>query len=128
MTACRSGCMKVIKLLLARGANVDVPDSSGYTALLLASAGGKIEVFKLLLTSGADIEQPDNYGNTPLILAASGRKYNRIVPLLEAGADVTATNNIGETALDHLRDHPSMLELCERYRERNMGLQKPLLK
>ena len=128
MVACRSGYLRMIKFLLAHGADIDAADEVGYTALLMACMGGRIEVFKLLLASGVDINHTNNEGDTALILAAKGKKSNRIGPLLEAGADVTATNSSGETAVDHLLGHPAMLELCERYRERNIASQKPLLK
>ena len=128
MVASCYGCVKVIKLLLSRGANIDAADKDGNTALHLLCLCGRIETFKLLLVNGADVHLANLAESTPLTLAASGKKYNRIKPLLEAGADVTAVDGKGMTAMDYLRDHPASVQLCERYREKNMTSQKPILK
>jgi len=54
MIASMKGNYEVVKALLARGAEVDLRDNDGFTALVLASARGHREVVKLLLAAGAD--------------------------------------------------------------------------
>ena len=122
------GNTKVVKLLLARGVDINATNSKGCTILVKSSHRGRLDIFKLLLKSGADPNLATISGITPLIYAAKWGKVNRIKPLLEAGADVTATTNKGKSALDYLQGHTDMLELCKEYLERNRPSLQPLLK
>ena len=49
MAAILNGHTEVVKLLLEKGAQVDIQDSSGWTALMDAGLKGHTEVVKLLL-------------------------------------------------------------------------------
>ena len=122
------GNIKVVKLLLARGVDINATNSKGCTILVKSSHRGRLDIFKLLLKSGADPNLATVSGITPLIYAAKWGKLNRVKPLLEAGADVTAITNKGKSTLDYLQGHTEMLELCEAYVERNRPSLQPLLK
>ena len=61
-----------MKLLLAKGAAVDLTNSIGWTALLLAACGRHEAVVKLLLEKGAAVDLADSYGWTALHWAAAG--------------------------------------------------------
>jgi len=52
--AASNGLHRVVAALLARGANPDVRDGNGYTALLHAALQGQLKTFQLLLVKGAD--------------------------------------------------------------------------
>ena len=52
--AASNGLHSVVAALLARGANPDVRDGSGFTALLHAALQGQLKTFQLLLVKGAD--------------------------------------------------------------------------
>jgi ankyrin repeat protein len=56
MIASQFGHIEVVKLLLERGAKLDLQVPSGPTALIIASAQGNTDVVKLLLESGANKE------------------------------------------------------------------------
>ena len=122
------GNIKVVKLLLTRGVDINATNSKGCTILLKSSHRGRLDIFKLLLKSGADPNLATVSGITPLIYAAKWGKLNRIKPLLEAGADVTAITNKGKSALDYLQGHFEMIELCKAYIERTRPPLQPLLK
>ena len=47
--------MKVVQLLLEKGANYEHRNVSDYTPLSLAASGGYVNIIKLLLRAGADI-------------------------------------------------------------------------
>jgi hypothetical protein len=73
------------------GANVNVENEAGYTALWLVAANGRLDLVRCLLKLHADVNQADIDGMTPLI-AASMRKHEEVVVyLVKAGADPEAT-------------------------------------
>jgi uncharacterized protein len=51
--ASERGCIEVIKLLLAKGANINVKNSKGETALVIAKDKGKTEIVGMLERAGA---------------------------------------------------------------------------
>ncbi|KAF5826529.1 hypothetical protein DUNSADRAFT_2821 [Dunaliella salina] len=53
------GRLEVVKLLLDRGADMDMADEDGHTPLWQACYGGRLEVVKLLLDRGADMDMAD---------------------------------------------------------------------
>lgn len=50
-----SGHLEVLKLLVARGADLGCKDRKGYGLLHTAAASGQIEVVKYLLRTGAEV-------------------------------------------------------------------------
>jgi hypothetical protein len=65
----REGHLEIAKLLLKRGAEVDVLDPDDFTPLHNAAWNGNLEMTELLLDAGADIEASTYDGDTPLSLA-----------------------------------------------------------
>lgn len=93
------GRVKVVKLLLERGAEVNAKQKSELTALHLASLKGHTEVVKLLLEHGAEINAKQQSGITPLHYSI-GEGYTEVATLLlEHGADVNAKQKNGITPL-----------------------------
>ena len=56
MHASWKGHCKVVKLLLKKGARVDLQDGDGLSALMHASREGHCEVVQLLLKKGAQVD------------------------------------------------------------------------
>jgi ankyrin repeat protein len=87
--------------LLRGGADVNVSQSDGMTALHWAALNGSVEIAKMLAYAGAHLEAGTRIGSyTPLHLASQAGDAALVAALLEAGADanaVTATG--GATAL-----------------------------
>jgi ankyrin repeat protein len=54
MEAAKHPYAETVKLLIAKGANVNVSTPDGYTALIYAAYNGRNENVKLLLDAGAD--------------------------------------------------------------------------
>eukprot|EP00439_Symbiodinium_sp_Y106_P050367 s1067_g6.t1 len=87
------------RLLLEAGADKDLADARGCTALWSASSHGLVKVVRLLLQAGADKDLTDAIGRTALN-TASWRGHVEVVHfLLAAGADKDLTNNDGYTEL-----------------------------
>ena len=108
----------VLRLLLEHGADVNVPNNTGWTPLHRASCNGAPEVVRLLLEHGADINVPNKDGWTPLHLASSKKGPEVVRVLLEHGADVEAKDKNGETALQVATDrgHDKVVELLREHR------------
>lgn len=62
------GRLDLVELLLAYGADSDIPDKDGYTPLHMASGYLQLTVVQRLLDAGADPDFPDDQGRTPLSL------------------------------------------------------------
>jgi len=66
--------LQIMKVLLDYGADVDMRNNQGQTALILAACADKVDVFRELLNSEADVTVRDNNGQTALMwLAVHGR-------------------------------------------------------
>ncbi|MFP3032042.1 MAG: ankyrin repeat domain-containing protein, partial [Wolbachia sp.] len=77
-----------VKLLLDRGANIEVQDKFGYTPIFLATQSGKWSVVELLLDRGANIDAQDKEGRTPLHFAAQKNNLDMAQFLLNRGANI----------------------------------------
>jgi len=119
--SCIRGHDAVARALLDAGANVDVLDKEGRTALLFLASEKteklKSGALKMLLEKDADIETRDAIGRTPLLWAATNGNVRLVAALLsgELGkrADISAANNRGRNAL-HLAaeaNHEAMVKL-----------------
>jgi TonB family protein len=82
-----------VQALLAKGAEVDIKDARGQTALIGASYNGHIDVVHALLAKGADVNIKNINGGTALD-AAKSKGYMEIVHLLDkTGATPTESQN-----------------------------------
>jgi ankyrin repeat protein len=109
--ASHRGNLVAIESLLAHGADIDVLNNQGSTALHGLCKRAKPDArkaAKMLLDHGADINATNKYGETPLYLACRRFAANELVSkeeefavkfLLDSGADVNATDMDGLTPL-----------------------------
>lgn len=118
--------LKVLKILLDAGADVNLADENGNSPLqllflsdermaekeweewpksiyegtdLLAPGEQTAAAVQLFLDAGADLNRRDQYGNTPLMGAAGNSDAQSVALLLKLGADVNARNDYGKTPL-----------------------------
>ena len=103
MIASQEGHLSVVKMLLAKGVDVNAKDRQlGRTALMDAVWRGHLKVVELLLDKGADVNASDKVGSTALVEVAFGDHKGRpeVMKLLIArGADVNAKSKVHGTAL-----------------------------
>jgi ankyrin repeat protein len=105
-TSNRFPSIELVRVLLEGGADVNVADSNGQTALIRASeVAADEEVMVLLLEAGADVNVADREGWTPLHFAAADRRAGKVSTLLAADADVNARAENGATPLLVAREH-----------------------
>ncbi len=103
----------IVKLLLDRGANPDIQNNQGYTALMyVASRPYKgyyigcdvaYSTAKLLLENGANPNIQNNEGYTALMYAAIMNHEDIRELLIHKGANLDLPNKEGKTAREYLR-------------------------
>lgn len=90
------------KLLISKGANVDIRSDEQATPLFEAAANGNVKMLTLLLESGAQIEAKSAFGDTALFRAIGLNKVEAVEFLLMKGASPNVVTRHG-TALDVAR-------------------------
>jgi len=88
-----------VQKLLARGAEINVQDADGDTALHGAAETGNVEIMRLLLDKGANPNAKNQQGGTPLMWAAVYGNDEAARLLLNRGADASLKDNDGVTAV-----------------------------
>ncbi|HET9218537.1 MAG TPA: ankyrin repeat domain-containing protein [Terriglobia bacterium] len=71
--AARENCLECVKVLLAAGADIDLPDPDGVSPLLLSIMNANWDISKHLILSGADVNQWDIFGEAPLFTVLGNR-------------------------------------------------------
>lgn len=94
--------LETVKLLIDRGADLNLQRSNGDTALILATEKGHTEIVKLLIDSGANLNLKNNNGETALMIARQ-HNYMDIIDLIESALPVSnmvvrSVNEKGEGA------------------------------
>lgn len=93
-----NGHINVVRLLLMNGANPNLTDLKGSTALMMARKEDH-EIFKSLLLAGTDVNHKNLEGITPLMFAAMRGDLAAMRLLLRAGAIPHETDNSGYSVL-----------------------------
>ena len=88
---------KMVKLLLDRGANINIKGEFG--PLILAVTEGNENIVNLLLDRGADINEQNIKGDTALIYAVTNNNINMVKLLLNRDANIDKKDINGYTSL-----------------------------
>jgi serine/threonine-protein phosphatase 6 regulatory ankyrin repeat subunit B len=98
--AAKAGDHKRVRQLMGK-TDVNIRDTDGSTALLIACQEGDLEVTRVLLDSGASVAIRNESGRTPLMEAAKKHSPELTKLLLQAepDLDLNAQDEQGETAL-----------------------------
>jgi uncharacterized protein len=111
--ACASGDAELVKMLLARGAEINLRQADGQTAMMLALTARRpeeaiIEVLRVLHEAGAEVNVvaklhylQRSRGGTAVHFAAKRGLKKAIAELVSCGADVNLKDPDGLTALDY---------------------------
>jgi len=107
IAAAQEGNRYIVETLLLHGADVNIPDDSGTTALYYAVELELPATVQVLLKYGADPNVRGPQGETSLMLAARQNQGEVARLLLEHGADLNALDEDGYTALAYAADYGS---------------------
>lgn len=80
------GNLKLVKLLVLHGANVDGTAYNGYTALMYAAEGGHKDIVEFLISKGANVNHRGAKGASALSLAKANNRSEIVTILVNAGA------------------------------------------
>jgi ankyrin repeat protein len=136
--AAEASDVDLMKLLVSRGADPNLPNLIGTTPLTVAAGLGWVGNFsanapgqwmnavKFCLDHGADINAADQKGYTPLHGAAVRGDNEMIAFLVSKGADVKAVTKTGDTVADmangpfeHAMPHPDTVAMLEKLGSKN---------
>ncbi|CAB0044581.1 unnamed protein product, partial [Trichogramma brassicae] len=116
MRAAETGNLGIVNDLLSHGAQIDVADHKGNTALSVAADQWPdyacAEVLKLLLQHGANVNCRDSNGKTPLLEAVNSNYQDLCELLIDYGANVNCRDFDGLTPLLVAASY-NRPELCE---------------
>ncbi|HUI58075.1 MAG TPA: ankyrin repeat domain-containing protein [Bryobacteraceae bacterium] len=88
-----------LRLLSAKGANVNAAGPDGSTAIMYAAANGDLELVRALIKAGADVKPKNQLGTSAITEAAIIGSAPILEALLKAGADPNFRTTNGETPL-----------------------------
>lgn len=99
--AVRGGDVELIRLLLARGVDIDAGDEESNSSALTAGVWAAApKVVAALIEAGANVNRQRSGGRTALHTAAFRDRAEIVRLLLDAGADPLITDDHGKTAAD----------------------------
>lgn len=90
-----------VKLLIEKGANVNIIEKNGSTPLLIAVSNNCLTSVDTLIKYKAQINKPDNLGYTPLMSASSNGNCDILELLIENKGDINLTDKKGQNAFDY---------------------------
>mmetsp|Transcript_17807 Transcript_17807/g.58577 ORF Transcript_17807/g.58577 Transcript_17807/m.58577 type:complete len:229 (-) Transcript_17807:912-1598(-) len=99
--AAAEGQADLVKALLQCGADMNVANEDGDTALHVSAYNGHVEIVRELVRAGSSPASSNNYGATPLHAAASGGRVEVVHELIKLGSVLHAEDKTGFTAADH---------------------------
>ena len=122
----------IVKMLLRKGASLELRNKLGYTPMHYA-AKGATESLRALIDGGANVNTESEEGQTPLIIAINSlepwpddrsstvndfepqavEKLHRVKLLLESGAEINIADVDGRTSLSYAAGYCNKVEIAE---------------
>ena len=97
--ACERNNLAKVKDILERGADINEKNSSGNTALILASINGYTDTARMLIEKGIRLDEKNNFGFTALIWSSANGHEDIAQMLIDKGATLDEKIDGGNTAL-----------------------------
>ncbi|MBC8144508.1 MAG: ankyrin repeat domain-containing protein, partial [bacterium] len=91
----------IIRLMLDKGASIDIPNGSGMTPLMYAAREGNFNRAAYLIERGASVNHRDTRGWTPIRFAASSRTAQMVRLLAAHGANPDVLDEAFRTPLHY---------------------------
>ena len=90
---------------IADGADINIQDDEGRTALMLATYNQDVRMAKVLIDAGANVNIQDDILNSPFLYAGAEGYLDLLKLTIDAGADPKITNRYGGSALIPASEH-----------------------
>lgn len=91
------GLERLFKIIVEKGADLNVASNNGGTILHFAAEGGSPEIIEVLIEKGFNYDEPDRYGWTPLHYATQYGQKAAMEFLVNKGADINGQILSGKT-------------------------------
>jgi len=111
----RSGALECVRSLVAAGADLEIRDNLGWTALCWAAGAGRDAIVDFLLESGADPFAADEDRRTPYLIALGASNIGAATRLAEA----EVLSGDGD-AIAHSSGQAARRLYCRAYRVREL--------
>ena len=123
--ACDYGRADIVRLLVEKGANVEIKDDENKTPVIHAIESNSLDVVQYLLDFGCDRDRVDDNGWTYLHFAAYHGHLEIAQLLMRYGAKLDALTNSGELPAD-LADEEDIVDAieAEEIRRRDHGFKR----
>ncbi|KAJ3666966.1 hypothetical protein Zmor_002382 [Zophobas morio] len=99
--ACKHQNLDVVKLLLAKGAKLNLPDAKGKLPIHYACKNLEAEIVQMLLSSGSEVDVPDAKGRFPIHIACKNKRVNIVGILLAKDAKVNIPDAKGKLPIHY---------------------------
>ncbi|TVZ38817.1 rhodanese-related sulfurtransferase [Alteromonadaceae bacterium 2753L.S.0a.02] len=100
IVACREGKSEIAKELLNAGADLEMADTNGNTAVWAACYSECLPCLTALVAANANLDHQNGDGVTALMYAASAGKFDAVKFLVDNGANTQLKSNDDFSALD----------------------------
>ncbi len=124
MIAAQEGHLGILEALIRRGADLNLTNAQGTTALMIAAQYNH-GAANLLLRYGADPTLAKKNGTTALIMATNWSQLGVVQALLRAGADPNQRDALGRTALTFAAGRNDLGILMELLRQPQIECDSP---
>jgi ankyrin repeat protein len=99
------GSLEIVKLLVEKGATVDLLNRDKGTPLQDAAAGGLVDVVTYLVERGANLDHVNKYGFNALVLAMRCNQPRVVETLLRLGASPTLCRQKFDAAIVEIGEY-----------------------
>ncbi|WP_264719179.1 ankyrin repeat domain-containing protein [Wolbachia endosymbiont (group A) of Lasioglossum morio] len=111
---------KKVRLLIKKGADINVADAGQYRPLHLAVMGQRLENTKELIKAEVDVNAVERSSKfAPLHLACMVSEIKIVEELVKAGANIEQKDKFGKTPMDYARNNKEIIEVLENVKMAN---------
>lgn len=100
--------LRLLKLFIESGVNLNLADDDGFTPLHLAVLDNRLDFVKCLVKSGADTDLGAEFEQTPLHLAVSNGRFDIVKFLIENEANIWAVDEANNMPIDYAIDEKDL--------------------
>ena len=105
LSAIRKQDFDQVQVLVQSGANLDIQDTGGFSALSVATYHGYTHIVKYLCENGANVDLQDNNGFTALMYAADFNHEEIVRILISHKASLDIVNKQGRNAFSYAKQN-----------------------